>query len=54
MTGDSSKFTQLTKFDGENVHFESNHKRKVIGRGTVQIGSLTIHDVSCVKGLKDN
>jgi len=54
MTGDSSCFEKLDRLKGGNVSFGGNSKGKTIGYGTVNIGSLTINNVSLVKGLNYN
>jgi len=54
MTGDSSKFIKFTRFNGGSISFGGNNKGKIIGKGTVGIGNLTIRNVSFVKGLNYN
>lgn len=54
MTGDPNKFTKLIKFNGSSVSFGGNNKGKIVGKGTIEIGNLTIKDVSLVKGLNYN
>jgi len=49
MTGDPSKFVEISRYNGGSVSFDGNNKRKIIGTGIVKIGSLTIKDVSLVK-----
>ena len=46
MTGDPNLFIDLHSLNGGKVSFGENTKGKIIGKGTVEIGELTISDVS--------
>jgi hypothetical protein len=39
MTGDKNRFLTLKKERGGSVSFGNNHSAKIIGRGTVNLGS---------------
>ena len=53
MTGNSSKFVNLSKKDGGLVTFGDNKKGKIIGKGTIGNDSCTlIENVLLVDGLK--
>jgi len=54
MTDDPSKFVKFTRFNDGSVSFGGNTKRKIIGKGIVEIGNLTIKDVSLVKSQSLN
>ena len=54
MTGDPSIFANLQSLKGGKVSFGGNNKGKIVGKGIVEIGGLTINDVSLVKGLNYN
>ena len=54
MTGNLSIFAKIQSLNGGKVSFGGNTKGKIIGKGTVELGGLTINDVSLVKELKYN
>jgi len=54
MTGDSDCFIKLTQINGGKVSFGGNCKGRIVGCGTVNIGSLTINNVSLVESLNYN
>jgi len=49
MTRESSYFIKLIRLNGGKVSFEGNNKGKIVGCGTVKIGSLTINNVFLVE-----
>jgi len=54
MTGDSSCFIKLMQVNGGKVSFSENSKWRIVGCGTVKIGSLTNNNISLVEGLNYN
>jgi len=53
MTGDKSKFVNITFKQEGHVIYGDNNKGRILGRGSIQDKSnLLIHDVLYVKGLK--
>ncbi|KAK2970053.1 hypothetical protein RJ640_008914 [Escallonia rubra] len=54
MTGDRSLFSHITPKDGDLVTFGDNSNGKIIGKGKIGIGSMSIDNVSLVDGLKFN
>jgi len=54
MTGDSNCFIKLVQVNGGKVSFGGNSKGRIVGYGTVKIGSLMINNVSLVEELNYN
>ncbi|GJY82694.1 retrovirus-related pol polyprotein from transposon TNT 1-94 [Tanacetum coccineum] len=54
MTGNKDLFSSYKPFDGGNMLFGGNTKRKIIDKGTISHNSLTINDVSHVENLSFN
>ncbi|KAK2989566.1 hypothetical protein RJ640_018328 [Escallonia rubra] len=54
MTGDHSLFSHITSKNGRLVTFRDNSNGKIIGKGKIDIGSISIDNVSLVDGLKFN
>jgi len=52
--GDSGSFIKLEKQKGGSVSFGENSKGRIVGQGTMKIGSLIINNFSLVKGLYYN
>jgi len=55
MTGNASRFINISLKPDGHVTYEDNNKGRIIGKGTIgNEGSLLIHDVLYVEGLKHN
>ncbi|KAK2980836.1 hypothetical protein RJ640_020488 [Escallonia rubra] len=54
MTGDRSLFSHITPKNGGLVTFGDNSNGKIIGKGKIGTGSISIDNVSLVDGLKFN
>jgi len=55
MTGDASKFINISLKQDEHVTYGDNNKGKILGKGTIgNENSFLIHDVLYVEGLKHN
>ncbi|KAK2973849.1 hypothetical protein RJ640_003257 [Escallonia rubra] len=54
MTGNHSLFSHITLKDGGLVTFGDNSNGKIIGKGKIGIGSISIDNVSLVDSLKFN
>ena len=55
MTGDASKFVNITLKQEGHVTYGNNNKGKILGKGTIgNENSFLIHDVFYVEGLKHN
>jgi len=55
MTGDKSKFVNITFKQEGHVTYGDNNKERILGRGSIRDKSnLLIHDILYVEGLKHN
>ncbi|WP_438827254.1 hypothetical protein, partial [Serratia marcescens] len=54
MTGDSRLLMELVDHDGPKITFSDNSKGKVMGKGKITHGNVTINDVLLVDSLQYN
>ena len=54
MTGNSRLLTDVSKYNGPKISFGDNSTGKIVGKGKIIHGNLTINDVLIVENLHYN